>query len=632
MAIKKYPELFVLALDGAVGSYITGRIKAGEMPSFARAFREGCYFPDCRPPFPSITPTCWASLATATTPDRHGAVDQEIHPEGSGIGVLTSAYHSTNTLGQRFWEAAAESGKTSLLINYPIASPADSNRNDKVLIAMGHGYFMNGLDVGCKTGLEIPYQFFTYSPRGGQNREADLNTRIFTPSGPWQPSNPAFSNKAEKIGENIFILKVHFNGTNNNICGVESFSWFVRLTADGIVLCFTKEDLDRNKGIVIPAGGWSPVFTRTLKNTDGSFSYPFRAKLIYHEDGAFTLYIRGTADMRRLAWPREFAETLNFPDVLPSGDISFDFVNLQTGSDGLIEIQRMNFDWQKKIISETLAKRELDIVVSYEGYPDGVNHMFRSILEGVDVRGASESAKAEEFYRRTYDLADEYLGWLYEHILGPETTLLIISDHGAVGFDRTINPFVVLEKAGLLYYRTRGDGSKVIDPSKTIAWPFNSGHVYINLKGRDPGGIVEPEDYERTVHRVIAALQDGFRDQDTGLCALAFAVPRDQAGFAGLGGDRAGDVVYGLMGSRIGGAIGGVHACQIPTARTATGDIRALCVIAGPGFKKNEIVSRPINNYDIIPTVFDRLGYPQPADATGAIAFQAFLPKQGEER
>jgi len=126
------------------------------------------------------------------------------------------------------------------------------------------------------------------------------------------------------------------------------------------------------------------------------------------------------------------------------------------------------------------------------------------------------------------------------------------------------------------------------------------------------------------VHKIITVLQDGFRDANSGTCALAFAVPNAQAGFVGQGGERAGDVVYGIIGSHIGGYYGGVHACQIPTAITDTGDIRPMCIISGPGFKKNTVLTIPVNSYDIIPTLCYKLKYPRPAQATGAIIFQVF--------
>lgn len=54
-------------------------------------------------------------------------------------------------------------------------------------------------------------------------------------------------------------------------------------------------------------------------------------------------------------------------------------------------------------------------------------------------------------------------------------------------------------------------GKLKIDWSKTVAVAQRSAHVYINLKGRDPEGIVEPEDYEKTVQDVISKLYS-YRD------------------------------------------------------------------------------------------------------------------------
>ena len=144
----------------------------------------------------------------------------------------------------------------------------------------------------------------------------------------------------------------------------------------------------------------------------------------------------------------------------------------------------------------------------------------------------------------------------------------------------------------------------------------------MNLEGRDPQGIVKSEDYKKVVNEIIVALQENFRDKDD--VALAFAVEGSQAGFIGQGGTFAGDVVYGLTGSRIGGHIGGVHSCQIPSAKTKTGgDIRTVCMFMGPKIKEGVILDRPTDLTDIAPTLMYASGYPQPADATGGVIFQA---------
>lgn len=216
-----------------------------------------------------------------------------------------------------------------------------------------------------------------------------------------------------------------------------------------------------------------------------------------------------------------------------------------------------------------------------------------------------------------------------DNVADENTKIMIISDHGAVGSDRNrFNQCKYLEQAGLITY-IDPDGDKSwrnqnVNWSKTKAYPVGCCHVNVNLKGREPTGIVEPEDYEKTVYEIIRALHKYAETDDGEINGLAFAVEKEQAGFIGHGGENCGDVVYGIIGSRMGGSYGRVHAHQIPSARSKTGDIRCLLMMSGKGFKKNTEISRPLDVTDFAPTLCYAMGYPQPKDATGGVVFQAF--------
>jgi arylsulfatase A-like enzyme len=212
------------------------------------------------------------------------------------------------------------------------------------------------------------------------------------------------------------------------------------------------------------------------------------------------------------------------------------------------------------------------------------------------------------------------------------TTVALISDHGSVGHAEARVQWRLLENAGLMTYFPGDPGrtwrNKNVDWSRTKAYPWGSGFVNVNLKGREPTGIVEPEDYDKVVKEIIHALQMGMRSRDGEIIALGFAVEKNQAGFVGQGSEHCGDVVYGLVGSRVGGYYGGVHAQQLPSARSKTGDIRALCLLSGPAFREDVILSRPTDLTDFAPTLCYAMGYPQPAEATGGVVFQALRTKK----
>jgi predicted AlkP superfamily phosphohydrolase/phosphomutase len=164
-----------------------------------------------------------------------------------------------------------------------------------------------------------------------------------------------------------------------------------------------------------------------------------------------------------------------------------------------------------------------------------------------------------QYIERGYELIDKALGQVLEEA-GEDTNVFVVSDHG---FGR-IEKFVFLgqflrqegflsrtdgevsAKAGLgflarkvertlkraLPFRIRGalrrrmpglrnrivaiGDSSDVDWSKTTAYATGMyGNVNVNLKGREPQGIVDPEDYEKTRDELIASISR-IEDPDTG--------------------------------------------------------------------------------------------------------------------
>jgi len=132
-------------------------------------------------------------------------------------------------------------------------------------------------------------------------------------------------------------------------------------------------------------------------------------------------------------------------------------------------------------------------------------------------------------------------GRLNRELVGKDGVIAVVTDHGHVA-----NIFVPplqgwLEEAGLL--RRNPDGS--INWAETKAFATHIG-VWVNLKGRDPQGIVEPgEEYEQVREEVIrAALQ--VREPHTGEPAFQLVARREDLEFMGIGGERFPDVILAL--------------------------------------------------------------------------------------
>lgn len=635
--IKNKPKLLFFGIDGGVRDYIREHAESGEYPNFKRIMDNGCFFTDCMTAYPSITPTCWASIATGTTPARHGAVDQDMRRPGGDPSDYWTAYDSAKCTAERFWETIVKLGGNALVMDYVTSGPARMDNvwqvasfpeaKGPVMCSMDHmvGGHLSEYG-GCYV---IGAQNYEISFDKVEDEDVSGDIRFQTPSGPWQPLRKEESLVNQKVSEtNDYVLPVVNRGRLAEWSKMQPIEWKATVCDDGVKFYYDGCE----KPYFIREGEWTDYIERELPTTDGqSFRYTFRAKLTHFdfEKREFGIFLPLAVPKRLFVWPEEFAREFEKLSVIPDHSSGSRIVREVPDIDTYIECQYMNSEYQKKVIEYALNARKTDVLVSQIGFTDSINHAFKSFLEGVQPTDELMKQKTEELFFRGYKVLDDHIGWLLDEVMGEDTTLVIVSDHGAVGFDTVIHPHYVLEDAGLLTWLPGGDWTSqnrhLVDWSKTKAYPVMSGHIFLNLKGRDPHGIVEPEDYEKTVNEVIIALQNGLRDN--GEVALAFAVPRDQAGFVGQGGERAGDVVYGLMGGRIGGSIGGVHACQIPSARSKTGDIRSVCMMMGPMFKKGEIIDRPMDLTDVAPTIMYAAGYPMPKDATGSVVFQAFGDK-----
>ena len=213
-------------------------------------------------------------------------------------------------------------------------------------------------------------------------------------------------------------------------------------------------------------------------------------------------------------------------------------------------------------------------------------------------------------------------------IMGDDTLMCVCSDHGATPMGPILNTAHALKEAGLcsyepkksenywdIYEETEGF-NYVLDVSKSLAVPQRYMFVYVNLKGKYPGGIVEPEDYEKVRGRIIDALLD-YKHPETGERPVLLAVRREDAHVFGMGGAQAGDVVYVLKPEYM-----AEHGYGLPTGESGCGSLKNLLMFRGPNIKKGYRYTRPRWLADIVPTLCYMTGGPVPADAEGAPIYQ----------
>ncbi len=653
----KKPKILMFGIDGVSAFHIKNQVAKGKLPGFARLMKNGVFFDDMMSVFPTISPTCWHSIYTGAVPKVHGAVCEMIHRPGDKPWHFGTSYNDANMHADRMWDAVAREGGKSLLINLLGGGANDRNKVTSVKCTVSsHTPDKPAADCDI-TG--VPQQYFSVRKIEGTPLYAHS---VSMPSGGWknvdnESVKHSFkradqmrktidekdlgdwklfeSEDVKAMDENTFIFKVIQNAPRFNPNETEPFSWTLIVENDGVKIGETKEDAQKNR--LVRKHEWSDVFQRKLKTETGEYAiFNFRAycEQFDSENEIYGIYVTASRNLLKEIEPKSKAESImKIPeiDTVCYGDMAIN-------ADKFFESLEFKFAWHEKLIEDVIKNDDYDLIFDYFGTTDSVNHSELAAycdLVNVNVTNTKyyTHERAVSDYERLYKLVDKHLSWLCDNAADDDTIIAVCADHGAIATTDDYFPMEILHNAGLTTYTDydfnnlswRNEG---IDWSKTKAYCMGSCYVNVNLKGREPCGIVEPEDYEKVVKEIIVALHDyGATHAGTHRGEFAFAVPGDQAGFLGLGGECCGDVVFGVMGGEIGGYFGDVHAVQIPSAKNKYSDERPVCIMSGKGFKKDHLLTRPTDLTDIAPTVLHASGYLQTEDATGGIVFQAFENK-----
>ena len=111
------------------------------------------------------------------------------------------------------------------------------------------------------------------------------------------------------------------------------------------------------------------------------------------------------------------------------------------------------------------------------------------------------------------------IGQVMEKIDAQKTVLFVMSEHGFKSFRRGVNLNSWLYLNGYLSLKNgekSGDWFKEVDWKNTKAYAFGLGGLYINLKGREQGGVVQPGQEFKALKQELIEKLKGLKDTETG--------------------------------------------------------------------------------------------------------------------
>jgi predicted AlkP superfamily phosphohydrolase/phosphomutase len=196
-----------------------------------------------------------------------------------------------------------------------------------------------------------------------------------------------------------------------------------------------------------------------------------------------------------------------------SGGYVLDVENFRTeDKDALLERIYEKTRKHFKVAKHLISTKPWDFFMVVEMGVDRIQHGFWSYMdpEHHKYRAGNPFENAiKEYYR----FCDREIGDLLS-LVSKETIVMVVSDHGARKMDGGICFNEWLIKEGYLTLkeypsRPTSISDVEIDWNRTMAWGDGGyyGRLFMNVKGREPQGIINPKDYERIRSELIERIE-----------------------------------------------------------------------------------------------------------------------------
>lgn len=619
-------RMIVLGVDGMDPVLLQKYMDAGRMPNCQALTKTGSFQP-LQTSNPPQSPVAWSNFISGTNPGGHGIFDfvvrdpatmQPFHStarlKGGGTSlkfgkwaVPTSAGEiRSRRQGPTFWNELEQHGVNCTIYRMPANFPPTESES-KTLSGMGTPDMQGG------------YGIFTYFTDAPQARTRDVS-----------------GGRIEKVSaqDHTFICPL-YGPTNEFSASRDRVS--VPITVDRDPERTLAKVVIQNTVVILKEGEWSdwivvqfPLIPYAVEVTGICRLY---LKSVHKPFGLYVspVNINPADPSIPISTPPDFSRHLvrelgyfytqgmvEDTHALSAGVLSSDEYRQQAL---FVHDERLRF------FQHELSRFEQGFFFYYLSTLDLSSHAFwRTIDTGHPLYSAELAALQGDFIPSLYEKVDQAVG-LARQRLGAEDWLMVMSDHGFTSFRRQFNLNSWLLDEG--YLRTRGApvraGSTLfqnVDWQRTLAYGVGINGLYLNVRGREKEGSVDPAQQDALASELVTRLQ-AVKDPDTGLAVISKVFKTSEI-YSGPHVAEAPDLIVGYHRNYRASwdtILGGFPRQQIlDNTDTWSGD---HCV--DPAFVPGVLLSsRPLTDQrpgleDLAPTILSAFGVPIPASMTGRV-------------
>lgn len=534
-------KAIVIGFDGMEPRLVERFIEQGQLPHLARLRKEGTYR-HLESTLPALSPVAWSTFQTGVEPGKHSIFDFLHRNPKTYLGELSSAQIQASSRAFRFgnlrlplgkptirclrkskpfWKVLGENGIPSMILRVPITFPPEPFR----------GISLSAMCVPDLRGTQGTFSYYTTNPQpevtktGGhviplETRNGSIQTWI---TGPMHP----FRNDETPLRVPLSIrlsdasARLQIDGKTYGLQPGQYSPW--------VPLAFRAGPL-KIRGIV-------RFYLRSVRPSLDLYMTPVNIdpatpSLPISHPKTFSVYLAKKFGPYATLGLAEDTWALN-EGVLD--DRSF-----------LEQCYAIHRE-REKMFWDAMEHLRKGLMVCVFDITDRTQHMFwRYEDEGHPGYRPDAPEPFRDLFQEVYRQADTLIGRVLERI-DSDTLLIVMSDHGFRSFRRCFNVNTWLHQNGYLACepgQEPGEWFNGIDWSRTRAFSVGLAGIYINQKGRERKGIVEPGEEKERIKKEIIAKLGGLEDPETGQIAILDVIDTTEA-YTGPYRENAQDLIIG---------------------------------------------------------------------------------------
>jgi len=524
--------------------------------------------------------------------------------------------------GDTFWEIAGAHGLKSTVVRVPATFPPREVEGGEILA---------GLGVPDIRGTMGTFSYYTTEPLSGAlGGDTEMGGKVIevalvngeTDSYVYGPRNQLFGGSPTPD----VLPSVHFK--------VDRSAKPARVTMDF-----------QGQTVTVAEGEWSDWFTLEFEFTPLVKLYGL-ARLYFNRSEPFGLYLSAiNFDPHRpppvpISEPPDFckqlAERFGTYKTLGWGMDTWALNELRIDEKTFLEDVYFTEGKFAEMMRSLLEEGDFKLYVHVFELTDRVAHMFWRLLDPTHPSyDADLAAVYGNAVRDAYVFMDKTVGEAVER-MGPNDVLFVLSDHGFHTWHKSVNYNTWLVRNGYMTLKSEGPDTEKkledlfgkgqfwpnVDWSRTKAYALGLGDIYLNVKGREAQGIVEPgEEYDRIRNQLIEQLE-AFEDPENGEHPVRKVFTREEV-YNGFDPNLIPDLLAANSdGYRVSWqtSLGGIPKDLLEVnARKWSGDHCSLDprITKGILFSNRKLRADDPSILDLLPTILGYLDLPVPADVDG---------------